>query len=217
MNNDYADLRSHFAQPVKHISIDCEFVRNEDGSFSVLEISLVDVERMIEIFHTFVAQPSNFILQQHQIERGFSEEKIKYAPKLENILETLAAILNGHVLIGWNLKSDLKHFPKLKQLVLASRCCMERYSRSYGPWNADFGDREFVRLSTAAKAVGFKLELGQCFHRASVDSLACAAIWNFCEQKCLPKKSIPGDLVSRKDVELLKAKWQKQFLNGTKL
>ena len=90
--------------------------------------------------------------------------------------------------------------PQLKQYACAVRDVMHRYSVLMD-LGILIGNRSWVGLQDAANATGFNLEPGGQFHRARTDARACAHIWNYCEEKDLPKEEIQNDLILRKSAE----------------
>ena len=202
--SSYRDLRSHSLHQVETLSIDTESVVGEDGKKSLLEVSIIDTETMKDVFTTTVRQDEGFKLPEYKVnELGYSDEELKYSPSFEEVCEILKRIVMGNILIGYNITYDLKWFPQLNQYAYAIRDVMHRYSSSYGPWNPDWGDRSWVSLRDAAKATGFTLEGDEIFHRARTDALACAHVWNYCEDKDLPKAEIQNDLILRKSAEAM--------------
>ena len=197
-------LRSHASIEVGTLAIDTEPVVGENGKNSLLEISVVDPDSMKDVFTTRVRQEDGFKLPEYKIkDLGYSEEELKYSPSLDEVCEILKRIVRGNILIGYNITYDLKWFPQLKQYAYAVRDVMHRYSSSYGPWNPDWGNRSWVSLQDAAKATGFVLEENELFHRAKTDARACAHVWNYCEEKDLPKAEIQNDLILRKSAEAM--------------
>ena len=200
----YRDLRSHSLHQVETLSIDTESVVGEQGKKSLLEVSVVNPETMKDVFTTTVRQEGDFKLPEYKVnDLGYSEEELRYSPSVDEVCEILKRIVKGNILIGYNITYDLKWFPQLKQYAYAIRDVMHRYSSSYGPWNPDWGDRSWVSLQDAAKATGFVLEENELFHRARTDARACAHIWNYCEEKDLPKAEIQNDLILRKSAAAL--------------
>ena len=197
-------LRSHTSFEVGTLAIDTECVVGENGKKSLLELSVIEAETMKDVLTTTVKQEGDFKLPEYKVnDLGYSEEELKYSPTVNEVCEILKRIVKGNILIGYNITYDLKWFPQLKQYAYAIRDVMHRYSSSYGPWNPDWGDRSWVSLQDAAKATGFVLEEHELFHRARTDARACAHIWNYCEEKDLPKAEIHNDLILRKSAEAM--------------
>ncbi len=195
------NICSHTSVPVGTISLDTETL-TIGREYCLSQISLWDVVNHKEIFTTFINPGTDFHIQEYKKKYGFSEEKLRNAPMLKDIVEVLKRILSTNILIGWNIKEDLKRFPHLKNYAYAIRDCMKRYSNKYGSWNPGFGDHDYVSLKDAAISCGFKLEKGEKFHTAQLDAKACGYVWQFCEDQDLPKPNIPHELVRKDDLQL---------------
>lgn len=193
------NISSQINVPVGTLSLDTETLKI-GNEYCLGQISFYDVVNQKDVFTTFVNPGTNFHIQEYKKKYGFSEEKLRNAPKLKQIEEIIKRLLATNILIGWNIKEDLKKFPHLKNYAYAVRDCMVRFSRTYGSWNPGFGDRDFVKLEDAALSCGFKLAEGERFHMAQVDAKACGFVWQYCEDQDLPKPKIPNELVSKDDL-----------------
>lgn len=198
------NISSQINVPVGTLSMDTECLRI-NNEYCLAEISFYDVVSNKNVFSTYINPGIEFHVQEYKKYYGFDDDVIKNSPKLIDIEEVIKRLLSTNILIGWNIKEDLKYFPHLKAYAYAVRDCMTRYSNKYGAWNPGFGNNDFVSLEQASKNCGFKLAPGEKYHTARVDAKACAHVWQFCEDQDLPKPSIPNELVKKSDLaEVLK-------------
>ena len=154
---NFRSLRSHALHQVETLAIDTECVTGEDGKKNLLEVSVVSTDGLKDVLTTTVRQEGNFVLPEYKKDDfGYSEEALKYSPTLIEVCELLKRIVRGNILVGYNLSSDLKWFPQLKQYAYAVRDVMHRYSSYYGPWNPDWGN-DLGRI-TRYRTTGFNLE-----------------------------------------------------------
>ena len=200
------NLRSMVTVPLRWVAIDLEYVRDElNRKFCVSEICFWDIEANKRIFRTLIRPEENFLLSRRLQERGITNNHLLAAPTMAELDELLKSMLPSFVLVFWNEKTDLEHYPALKHYSYGTRCCMRRFADRHGAYNFDFGDHSFMKLEDAASQVGFNLESDECFHQASTDSKATGFIWNQLNKESIPE-SVSEDLILRSDVyDLLKA------------
>lgn len=195
-----AKVKSMLTMPLRHVAVDLEYVRNElNNRFCVSEICFWDIESNKRIFKTFIQPSENFLLSKRLQERGITSNHLLLAPTMAELDELLKSMLPSFMLVFWNEKTDLEHYPALKHYSYGTRCCMKRFADRFGAYDFDFGDHSFVKLEDAAGQAGFKLEHDESFHQASTDAKATSFIWNELNKESIPE-SQAMDLILRNDV-----------------
>jgi len=197
-------IKSMLTVPVTYVACDIEYAKsNLDQKYHVIEFALWDIFKDKKIFETLVRPKNDINLHSWRVEHGYSREDISNAITMDELDAHLKYLLPSFILVFWYKDGDLRRYPQLQTYALGVSCAMERYSKTYGPYDPNFGDRRNVRLVTAAQDTGFVLEANEFFHTALIDAKACAHVWRYCEKMDLPSDSIELDLVLRRDVEQL--------------
>jgi len=164
----------------------------------LIDIALADENGKL-VYQTLI-QPNNCNLSDEKKRKGYTEDALSRAPKLEEVLPTIYAIIETKLLVFWNEEYDLSIFPQLAEKAYATVCAMKRYSAAYGVRNPYFGNNTYVSLSKAAERIGnpgHKLVA----HTAASDAIATAEIWKWMEDQNLPLKHCDTDMIPITDYE----------------
>tara|TARA_Y100000590_G_scaffold464583_1_gene634391 strand:- start:496 stop:1206 length:711 start_codon:yes stop_codon:yes gene_type:complete len=190
--------------PLKWFSLDLEYVECNNGNRttrSPCEIAIYDIVSGTIVFSSLIRPADDFSLTDWRIQRGYSNEALTQAPTIEQVDRLLRHLLQGAVVVFWNMQFDLDHWPSIQTYSYQVRDAMVRYSNKYGSWSPTFGDYKWMKLADAAAQLGIFPKSGQFFHSAEYDAVVCGRIWKFCDQQDLPGSWIHNDLVRRTSAE----------------
>jgi DNA polymerase III epsilon subunit-like protein len=108
---------------------------------------------------------------------GISPDDVRQAPTLEELSETIAALVRGKTVVIYNAQFDSRFLPRELAGAAAIRCCMLAFAEHDGEWSEWHGNYRWQKLSTAAASVRFAWP-GQA-HRAINDCMATRAVWRY--------------------------------------
>lgn len=139
---------------------------NSDGTDEIVEIAIVDIHGNV-VLNTLVRPSRKNSWTDAQAIHGISPHDVFNAPKLTDLLPTIASVCNNKTVVFFNAKFDINFFPKnfFPSVVCAMRCYIE----------ACLGGLGSAKLMDIALKTGYTPN-GPA-HRALEDARACRHVW----------------------------------------
>ena len=195
-------IRSMCTLPLGWVSVDLEYHFDSISKrYEPIEISFWDMVKDEEIFTTKIRITDPSSLTDWRKNNGYNEETFINAPTMAQLDKKISYMFKGSVGIFWNKQYDLQHYPMLATHFYQTKCCMTRYSNTFGTYSPDFNDRQFDKLHVAASKAGIYLDENETFHTALTDVRVCSQLWKYCNEHDLPSSPIPNELILRKDAD----------------
>lgn len=112
---------------------------------------------------------------------GITNEMVKDAPRLSDVWPAVYERLKDNIVVIYNARFDAEFLPDLWEHKKVW-CCMERYAVNFGEWSDHHMSYKWIKLTTAAKQIGYELPENMQAHRALADCYMCRAVWNRLEE-----------------------------------
>lgn len=158
------------------VVIDTETTGRIAGVDEVLQISAIDGNGRT-LLNALIRPEHTKSWPEAEVVNGITPERVKFCPTISDYKTAIAKIIsNSDLLIGYNLKFDLKMLVgsgiNLPSNLKTSGVMLD-FAEIYGKWNDYYGCYKWQKLTTAARYYGFD------YHGEEHDSLAdCrATLW----------------------------------------
>jgi DNA polymerase-3 subunit epsilon len=129
----------------------------------IIQIGIIDPQGNI-VFESLINPVKRRISQEAKTIHGIDLRKLKDAPTFQEIIPKLREILNGKLVIAYNIDFEsrmltqtaakyLKIFGKVEDMEFHMQCAMTEYSKFIGEWSDYHEDYKFQKLPGATHNV----------------------------------------------------------------
>jgi DNA polymerase III epsilon subunit-like protein len=153
------------------IFLDTETTGLDPDHDEILEIAIVGEDGSV-LLDTLVRPLKNQSWPEAEEIHGITPAMVENAPTLDELMERIAAVVNGSDLVIYNAGFDMGFLRGLEPASV--HCCMLAFAEEYGEWSDYHGNHRWQKLATAARYVYYENSPN---HRALADTFACRAVW----------------------------------------
>ncbi len=145
----------------------------------VVEVAVIDDDGRALIDE--LVDPGRSVPAQVTAIHGITDAMVHGAPTLAQLMPRIRKACRHRRVVIYNADFDTRFLPEVEEQAAQVACCMLRFARCYGEWNAYRGGYRWQRLAVAAQHVGHVWQ-GDA-HRALADTLACRTVWRWLESQ----------------------------------
>jgi len=152
----------------------------------ILEVGILSDSGEV-ILQTYVKPTKRTTWAAAQRINKIAPSDIENSPTLDAIRDQIIKAVEGKNVVIYNAAFDSQFLRNELTHAVSVKCCMIEFAPIYGEFNEYRGNFKWQRLEVAAKYIGFKM--GGRFHSAIDDCRATQAVWQYCTNESIKKKT----------------------------